>query len=327
MILILLLVSTVSGESAPPLRLDSAIRIASCGPSEDDQVMLDRAMHGPSYDHLGGGFHDRPGGPKRLETNAWFLNALVRSYEGGQDLFVRNVALDVVAFALRDLKDAAGAFFRAQGDENSSKYFAFTEAEVRSALGQGKSSEFFEHFALSPDGFPVLTGSPFGGLAETRQTLVLRRLRRVRLPLDETIDEGGNGVWIGALARAAHVFGRHDFLEAARRASRAARGQGPARSGGAAFGLASLARLDQSETSAEDASKALDAAIERSPQATASDLTLLVWSLTDALRVNRSDLRLRQLAHMMREVERRFPNSDTLAAARCLNASVTAKAP
>lgn len=65
----------------------------------------------------------------------------------------------------------------------------------------------------------------------------------------------------------------------------------------------------------------------QSPRADAPDLTTLVFGLTDALRLNASDLRRRQLAHVMRELERRFPGAETLVAARCLSATVTAKAP
>jgi hypothetical protein len=317
----------ILGQASPvEFSSQTAMRIAACGPSDPDRVALERVMRGPSYDHLGGGLHDGPGGPKRLETNAWFLNALVASYESKQDLFVRNVALDVVSFGLRDLKDAAGAFFRSQGSGASAAYFSFSRTEIESALGSARSREFFEHFSLSPEGFPVLIGSPFGGLAETRQTLVLRRLRRVRLPLDATIDRDANGVWIGALARAAHVLDRHDFMEAARRAA-TAQAERPGGSAGAAFGLAALARFDRGGDPGQGASKALEVAMAQSPRADAPDLTTLVFGLTDALRLNASDLRRRQLAHVMRELERRFPGAETLVAARCLSATVTAKAP
>ncbi len=156
-----------------------------------------------SRDHLAGGFHDFPGGPKSLETNALIVLALVREHRASQDLFGRQTILDTLAWGLKDLKDGSGVFFTSIGDAGDATraYFSFNDAELRSALGPTRSREFFEHFALSPGGFPHLTGSPFAGLGATRETLLLRRNGRIRLPLDERINAHANGLWIAALAQ------------------------------------------------------------------------------------------------------------------------------
>jgi len=71
--------------------VSAARRIAVCGPSANDRDLLDAVLRSASYDHVGGGFHDFPGGPKRLDTNAWYLNALAAAYEAKADLFIRNM--------------------------------------------------------------------------------------------------------------------------------------------------------------------------------------------------------------------------------------------
>lgn len=309
------------------LSRSAAIRIAACGPSDQDRRALDQLLRGASYDHLGGGFHDYPGGPKRLETNAWALNALIATHEARPDLFVRNAALDTVAFALRDLKDADGAFFRSIGNDRTETYFAFSEPEIRAALGPDKSREFFDNFALTPGGFPRLTGSPFAGLSDTRQTLLLRRLRRIRLPLDDVIDPDANGVWVGALARTAAVLQRRDFMEAAQRAATVLATM-PNRGGaGAAFGFAALERFDRGRATPDLASRALDRALAKSATASGTDFAILALTLADQLRLHPSDARGRQLTRVVRELERRFPNTDAAQAAGCAAATVVRRAP
>jgi|CXWL01.1.fsa_nt_gi hypothetical protein len=324
LIFALLLAGLLEGAGAKPV--DRAMRIAACGADEVDRAYLDQHIRSAAYDQLGGGFHDFPGGPKGLEKNAWYLNAVVAAHEAKPDLFLRNMALDTVGFVLRDLKDAAGGFFASIGNREASSYYAFTEQEIHAALGREKSREFFATFALTPGGFPRLTGSPFAALAETRQTLLLRRLRRVRLPLDETIDPSANGLWVGALARAAATLQRHDFMEAARRAGAAVarfpRGGGA----GAAFGLVSLERFDAAH-SPEASSKALDYAIERSPSMPANDLMPLAWSLAETIRLHDSDVRRRQLTSVLRVLESRFAATEAAAAARCVAATVLVKSP
>lgn len=322
----LLVLATLAGGPAPALPLDAAMRIAACGPSETDRALLDQQVRSANYDHLGGGFHDFPGGPKRLETNAWLLNAIVTAHEAKPDLFLRNTALDTVAFVLRDLKDAAGGFFASIGNAATTSYYAFSEQEVRSALGPDKSREFFENFTLAPGGFPQLTGSPFAGLGDTRQTLLLRRLRRIRLPLDDTIDPDANGVWIGALARAAVTLKRRDFVEAAQRAAGVASGSQRPKSAGTAFGIVELEHFDRA-FSAEAAAKALDRAVERSPRMGAAELATLSWALAEWMRLHPSDIRSRQFAGVISTIERQFATTEAAAAARCVAATVKAKAP
>ena len=323
--LFLLLGITEAG--SPELSIGAAVRLAACGPSEADHVRIETLLRGATYDHLGGGFHDMPGGPKRLETNAWYLNALSAAYEAKPDLFVRNMALDIVAFVLRDLKDGVGAFFRSLGNEGTSAYFSFSEAEIRAALGPDKSREFFLNFALSAGGFPRLTGSPFAGLADTRQTLLLRRLRRVRLPLDDTLDPDANGLWVAALSRTATALGRHDLMEAARRAAGAISRSKDGGAAGAAFGFAALEHFDPGQMPADVVSRALDRAIETSQAASAVDLSTIAMALAHTLRAHPSETRKRQLSRLMREIERRFPDTEALTAARCAAATAVAKAP
>src|SRR5581483_9016305 len=67
-----------------------------------------------------------------------------------------------------------------------------------------------------------LEGSPFAGLGSSRETLLVRRLRRVKPAVDERVVCAGNGLVIGALATSGRILKRGSDVEAARRAASAA---------------------------------------------------------------------------------------------------------
>ena len=182
--------------------------------------------------------------------NALIVLALNQEHRATRDLFVRQTILDTAAWGLKDMKDGEGVFFTSMGrdDGPTRAYFSFKESELRAALGPDRSEEFFKTFELSPEGFLRLFGSPFAGLGATRETLLLRRNRRVRLPLDEKIDPQANGLWIAALAQTAVELKRDDERLAAERAARVLL----ARAGHAVPGLAlGLLRLNEATGSAE----------------------------------------------------------------------------
>ena len=277
-------------------------------------------------DHLAGGFHDTPGGPKRLSTNALALLATLQEHRRAPDLFLRQTILDTAAWGLKDLKDGEGAFFSGIGksDDATKAYFFFDESEVRSALGRERGDEFFKHFDLRPDGFLRLIGSPFAGLGSTRETLLLRRNRRVRLFLDERVDGTANGLWFAALTEVAGSLKRKDELLAAERGARQFLSRPPEGDSGLALGFASLATSTQEDVWIRAAVKELDATLARRDARTSLDSALLVMALHEARSLDATGLRARQESQVLKDLSERFPDSNELAAARCAATKMTA---
>jgi hypothetical protein len=180
-------------------------------------------------DHVGGGFFAgaSPGGAfsfeKRLAPNAVLLRAFARGYARSGSPLDRDVARETVAWAVRELRDASGAFWSGIYGATagaSGAYYLWSAAEIRDALGPERSAELERTFTLVPPGVLVLAGSPFAGLGASQQVLLGRRARRVRPATDSRVFADANGLMIGALA-ASGASGWGADLELARRAAAA----------------------------------------------------------------------------------------------------------
>jgi hypothetical protein len=192
--------------------------------------VLERAARSPVHDHVGGGFHrGRPAlAPpsmryeKRLADNALWLRAFAQGYALTRNLLYRNMVQGLVPWAIRDLRDATGAFWATidatSGGEDGA-FYRLTRDDVRAALGPERTAEFLAQYDLVPPGLPSLRGSPFAGLGPSLDVLRARRGRRVRPAPDERILAGANGLVIGALATTGAKLRRGSDLEAARRAA------------------------------------------------------------------------------------------------------------
>jgi len=196
-------------------------------------LMLRRMSQGGIYDHLGGGYARYatdavwlvPHFEKMLYDNAQLLELLALAHADRPDPLYRARAEETVGWMARDMA-AGGAAFAASEDADSEgeegRYYVWTEAEVDSPLGTD-AAEFKAAYDVTPEGNwegrTILRRlAPFGDapfearLARSRAVLCEARARRVRPGRDDKILADWNGLAIAALAHAAAVFARPDWL-------------------------------------------------------------------------------------------------------------------
>jgi len=203
-----------------------------------------RAMAlGGVYDQVGGGFHrysvDRfwrlPHFEKMLYDNALLARVYLEAYKlFGEDLFLR-VARETLDWLL-SMQRREGGFHTAldaESEGEEGRYYTWTEAELREALGEDFPLAR-RYFALGEDlgERSVLTA---WGEAEVREALgegffawregvraKLQGARRRRMPpaLDDKVLADWSALAIRALAEAGRLFGEEAYLEAAKRGAR-----------------------------------------------------------------------------------------------------------
>jgi uncharacterized protein len=206
-------------------------------------LMLDRMSAGGIYDQLGGGYARYstdaiwlvPHFEKMLYDNAQLLELLALAHAHRPDPLYVERAAETVQWMVRDMtaERANGrAAFAASEDADSEgeegRFYVWTEAEVDALLGDA-SAAFKRAYDVTPDGnwegHTILRrvrprGSPEDeiALALSRQILFEARSQRVRPGRDDKVLADWNGLAIAALARAASVFGRLDWLARAEEA-------------------------------------------------------------------------------------------------------------
>src|SRR5579883_127313 len=199
-------------------------------------VTLIRMSQGGIYDHLGGGFARYstdaewlvPHFEKMLYDNAQLLELLTGAWlETGNPLFAARVK-ETVGWLLRDMT-ADGACFAASEDADSEgeegRFYVWTEAEIDALLG-ADAAAFKAAYDVTAAGnwkgktilrrlIPLGDEATEAQLASCRNVLFAARAKRVRPGRDDKVLADWNGLAIAALARAAAVFGRPDWLERA----------------------------------------------------------------------------------------------------------------
>jgi uncharacterized protein YyaL (SSP411 family) len=190
---------------------------------------LEAIARGGTRDAVAGGFlHAKRNGDwavpdfeKRIADNGALLRLYAQAYAATGDLLYRDVTRETALWAIRDMRDSTGAFWTSVGAGQDGKYYLWTRAEIEKTLGPERAAELFQVYRLDPPGVLQLVGNPFAGLGSSRETLLVRRNRRVRPPVDERVVAGVNGLMIGGLATSGALLKRGSDLEAARRAAAA----------------------------------------------------------------------------------------------------------
>jgi uncharacterized protein YyaL (SSP411 family) len=207
-------------------------------------VTLDRMCQGGIYDHLGGGFARYatdnewliPHFEKMLYDNAQLIDLLAMVWqETRSPLYAERIA-ETCDWSLREMVAEGGGFaatYDADSDGIEGKFYVWDAAEIDAALGPDDAAFFRQAYDVSPSGnwehrnilhrnrAPALLGE-----AEERQLAALRaklkalRDQRVWPGWDDKVLADWNGLMIAALANAAAVFQRYDWLAAAVRAWR-----------------------------------------------------------------------------------------------------------
>jgi uncharacterized protein YyaL (SSP411 family) len=193
-----------------------------------------RAMaRGGIYDQVGGGFARYavdatwtvPHFEKMLYDNALLALAYLHGWQAGGDPLLRRVCEETLDWVLREMRGPEGGFFSAldaDSDGVEGRYYVWTEAELREALGaEALFEEARRFFGVTErgnfEGANVLEGrgpEP-PSLPEIRARLYEARERRVRPGTDDKRLCSWNALMIAALAEAGAALGREDWLQAA----------------------------------------------------------------------------------------------------------------
>jgi uncharacterized protein len=189
---------------------------------------------GGIYDQVGGGFArysvdatwSVPHFEKMLYDNALLARAYLHGWQvSGEERF-RRVCCETLDWALREMHGPEGGFCAALDADSEGvegKFYVWTEAEIRDALGSAALADQaldyfrphrFEHGLILEGRGPEPAPD---ALAEIKARLLAVRARRVRPGLDDKRLTGWNALMITALAEAGAVLERSDYLDAADR--------------------------------------------------------------------------------------------------------------
>ena len=205
-------------------------------------LTLRRISQGGIYDHLAGGFARYavdeawlvPHFEKMLYDNAQLIELLALAWQQERDpLFAIRVS-ETVEFLIRDMQEEEGGFassFDADSEGEEGLFYVWDESEIDELLGD--ESSFFK------SKYGVTAGGNFEGrtilnrlaaenmqlnqaeeirLAPMRAKLLMTREKRIWPGKDDKVLTDWNGMTIRALALAARIFNRPDWLEAAQKA-------------------------------------------------------------------------------------------------------------
>ncbi len=202
---------------------------------------------GGIHDILGGGFArysvDRawtvPHFEKMLYDNALLARAYLHGWQACGDPELREVCIDTLEWALREMRGEEGGFYSALDADSEGvegRFYVWTQAQLRDALGEDAEAASawlsvteqgnFEdpHATGTPPGAPgpglnVLTGRgprPEPAVrARIRDALLRTRAQRVRPGLDDKRLTSWNALMISALADAGAALQEPRYLQAA----------------------------------------------------------------------------------------------------------------
>ena len=173
---------------------------------------------------------------KMLYDNAQLLELLAVAHAHRPDPLYAQRAAETVGWMVRDMTAASvngRAAFAASEDADSEgeegRFYVWSEGEVDALLGDA-SAAFKRAYDVTPEGnweghtilrrvAPVGSADEEAALARSRAVLFAARAKRVRPGRDDKVLADWNGLAIAALARAAGVFGRPDWLARAEQAA------------------------------------------------------------------------------------------------------------
>jgi len=222
------------------------LRTGESPPLDMLKLTLQKMARGGMYDQLGGGFarystDDRwlvPHFEKMLYDNAQLARIYLRSFQVTGDMFYRHIAKQTLDYVMREMRHPDGGFYSSQDADSEGeegKFFVWSAAEVRSALGA--EAELFMHvYDVTDSGNwegknilhlardPLQVAARMGLETERAEQILLRcraklfelRARRIRPGLDDKVLTSWNGLMLSAFAEAGRVLGHAEYLAAAR---------------------------------------------------------------------------------------------------------------
>ena len=198
-------------------------------------LTLDHICQGGIYDHIGGGFarysvDERwlvPHFEKMLYDNAQLVELLTHGWaETRNPLYAARIE-ETILWATREMRQSEGGFassLDADSEHVEGKFYVWSADEIDRLLGP-RASRFKEYYDVSPSGnwehlsilnrlnhIALAEPSIEAELAKDRAVLFTAREPRIRPGLDDKILADWNGLMIAALAFAAQIFEREDWL-------------------------------------------------------------------------------------------------------------------
>jgi uncharacterized protein YyaL (SSP411 family) len=216
-----------------------AIRYGDAAARTAVDTTLTHICQGGIYDHLGGGFarysvDERwlvPHFEKMLYDNALLTDLLCEVYrETGNSLYAARIE-ETVGWLLREMVADGGGFaasLDADSEGEEGKFYVWTKAEIVDVLGEADAAVFAAAYDVTDGGnweghtilnrlHNTMLGLPSDekALREMRGKLLVRRGARVRPGWDDKVLADWNGLMVAALAHAAKLMDRPEWLTAA----------------------------------------------------------------------------------------------------------------
>jgi uncharacterized protein YyaL (SSP411 family) len=210
--------------------------------AEVTELLLRRMSQGGIHDHLGGGYARYsvdaqwlvPHFEKMLYDNAQILELLALAHAARPDPLYAQRAEELVGWLTREMLAEGGGFASTQDADSEGeegRFYVWSEAEVDALLPPSDAALFKRVYDVTAGGNweeknilnrrahpQLLSEEAEASLARARKALFEARARRVPPGRDDKVLADWNGLMIAALARAAAVFRRPEWLVPARAA-------------------------------------------------------------------------------------------------------------
>lgn len=197
------------------------------------RTTLDAMCRGGIYDHIGGGFArysvdakwQVPHFEKMLYDQAQLSKIYTIAWTLTKDEHWKNVAIQTVEYALRDLyKDGQGFFSSQDADSEGveGKYYLFSKSEIEKYLGDS-AAKFIKTFGISemgnfegsnilhiPDNVEI---SDSDKLEEQKRTMLGIRYNRVPPALDEKVILEWNAFMVANMVEAGFIFAKDHWID------------------------------------------------------------------------------------------------------------------
>jgi uncharacterized protein YyaL (SSP411 family) len=213
---------------------------------------LMKMARGGMYDQLGGGFHRystddewlAPHFEKMLYDNAQLALTYLHAWQVTAEPFFRQIVEETLDYVLREMTSPEGAFYSTQDADSEGKegkFFIWSLEEINGLLGAEDGRLFAGYYGATQRG-NWREGGPGANILHVRRELdvvagdlgitpdrlreVIGRGRaalfeareaRIHPGRDEKVLSEWNGLMLRAFAEAGAIFGRSDYVEAARR--------------------------------------------------------------------------------------------------------------
>ena len=210
------------------------------------ELTLDKMAAGGIYDQIGGGFHRYstdafwliPHFEKMLYDNALLARLYTHAYQATRNLSYARIAQGILDYVLREMRHPDGGFYSAQDADSEGvegKFFVWRPEQLVSVLGADDARIVADYYGVTNEGnfegMTVLNVPQDPARVAARRSMSLEdlesliesanarlleeRSNRIAPLTDTKIITSWNGLMMAAMAEAAAVFDREDYLAAA----------------------------------------------------------------------------------------------------------------